>query len=136
LRAGAAERGVDCVRIEELCGFDARADVLRVRPEVARLSGVDVDGAEALGASGALDALRAVLAAEGVTHLLLVERRPGEVHPLAGLVEGRAPLAVVDPRRPGVARAECVLPTEMDFPLVALWRIERPGPRLALYALD
>jgi hypothetical protein len=55
---------------------------------------------------------------------------------LAGLVRERAPLTVVDPRRPLVARAECVLPVEMDFPLVALWRIERPGPRLALYALE
>jgi hypothetical protein len=132
LRAGQPDRGVEAVRLEELFGFDERGGAVLVRPEIARLDGLAGDG----GHAGDLAALRAVLAAEGVTHLMLVERRPGAPHPLAGLVRERAPLTVVDPRRPLVARAECVLPVEMDFPLVALWRIERPGPRLALYALE
>jgi hypothetical protein len=30
---------------------------------------------------------------------------------------------------------EALLPTEMDFPLTALWTVERPGPFLVLYSL-
>jgi hypothetical protein len=41
-------------------------------------------------------------------------------------------VARVDPARAGVEPREMRLPTEMEFPLVALWQVWRPGPRLRL----
>jgi hypothetical protein len=43
---------------------------------------------------------------------------------------------VIDPASGPAGTAEAFLPTEMEFPLVALWSVKRPGPRLELYALE
>ena len=49
---------------------------------------------------------------------------------------GAQPLWVIDPASgPGGTR-EAFLPTEMEFPLHALWSVSRPGPKLELYALQ
>jgi hypothetical protein len=82
----------------------------------------------------------------GVTHVCLVDRRPGDgVAPLliSGVGEDGAaalslhgpPQVVVDPSE-GRGCREALLPTDMDFPLTELWRVRRPGPRLEVYALE
>jgi hypothetical protein len=79
-----------------------------------------------------------VLAALGITHFLLVDRRPGseEGPMLRDLALGARAGRVFDPSA-GTFRTtrEALLPTEMDFPLTALWTVERPGPFLVLYSL-
>ncbi len=123
LDAGRAGGGADCVRIEELLEFDERAGTARVRPCLAREIGPDP---------------RAVLATLGVTHVLLVDRRPGDGAPslaldaaaIGDLVWSLGPTPVDRP-----PATEAFLPTEMDFPLTALWSVERPGPALKLVAL-
>jgi hypothetical protein len=43
---------------------------------------------------------------------------------------------IVDPSSAGRGLApEAFLPTEMEFPLTGLWRVDRPGPEVTLYAL-
>lgn len=116
--------GIDAIQCEDLFGVDARTLEYGVKDD-ARV--------RALGASPS-----EVLASLGVTHLVLAERRPAsEARPLAGLVAGREPVAVIDPSSdPARPAGEAFLPTEMDFPLTALWTVSRPGPRLAVFALD
>jgi len=114
--------GIDAVHLEELLEFDERARTLDVK-----------SGLSALGSDPG-----AVLRALGVTHLLLVERRPGSRagSPLAALTAGASAVRVFDPSAGRMRTArEAFLPTEMDFPLTALWQVERPGPWMALYAL-
>ena len=115
--------GVEAIACEDLFGIDA-----------ATLSyGVKLDAkVRALGTTP-----REVLASLGVTHFVLVERRPSrEERPLAPLVSGLEPAWVLDPSAdPAEPCREAFLPTEMDFPLTGLWQVSRPGPRLSLYAL-
>ena len=35
-----------------------------------------------------------------------------------------------------MAPVEATLPTDMDFPLLSLWRLRRPGPLIRLFELD
>jgi len=116
-------RGIDAIQCEDLFGIDPRSREYTVNSNAA---------VRALGATP-----RDVLRSLGVTHLLLAERRPGrERRPLAALVAGHQPLSVVDPSAAASQPcAEAFLPTEMDFPLTALWQVSRPGPRLSLYEL-
>jgi hypothetical protein len=116
--------GIDAIHCEDLFGVDARTLEYGVKEDPS---------VRELGATP-----REVLASLGVTHLVLAERRPGsETRPLAGLVAGREPLAVIEPSGDADHGArEAFLPTEMDFPLTALWTVERPGPRLSVYALE
>lgn len=115
--------GVNALGAEDLFGIDARTLAYgpHDRPQV-----------RALGATP-----RAVLAKLGVTHLVLAERHPRvEERPLQPLVEGLTPLAVLDPSADDEDPCtEAFLPTEMRFPLRALWEVRRPGPRLELYTL-
>jgi len=110
------DTGVDVVPLEDLLEFDDRTGAVHVRK-----------GLESLGEDP-----REVLAGLGITHLLLVDRDLSGEHPLAALVRGLDPIDVVDPSRHGTT-SEAYLPTEMKFPLTALWRVDRPGPRLRLY---
>jgi hypothetical protein len=113
--------GVDAIGCEDLFGIDAATLTygINANPNVRELGATPRD----------------VLRALGVTHFLLVERRPGrEERPLAALVAGSTPLAEIDPAA-GAPNGEAFLPTEMDFPLTALWRVERTGPRMRLFAL-
>ena len=112
--------GLDAIRVEELFGFDAEKGTVEVR--------------ESLREWGATP--EALLRRLGVTHFLYVERRPGiDRNLLEELVADWTPVWVVDPRRDVQRPAECVLPMEMRAPALALWGIERPGPRLTLYEL-
>ncbi len=115
--------GIDAIQCEDLFGIDAAT----LEYGVSRLEPV-----RALGATP-----REVLASLGVTHLLLAERRPGgEPRPLAALVKESELLTTIDPSaKPDDPCDEAFLPTEMDFPLTALWQVSRPGPRMSLYEL-
>ena len=46
------------------------------------------------------------------------------------------PVWVIDPSRPGTTAREARLPTELELPIVSLWQVVRPGPRLALHRLE
>jgi hypothetical protein len=114
--------GLDVIGVEELFGVD---------PTTLRYGVRDDPKVRALGSTP-----REVLEKLGVDYFLLVERDPGaEVRPLAELVAGRKPELVIGPTRPGCDDGEAFLPTEMDFPLTALWRVVLPGPKLSLYSL-
>ena len=115
--------GVDAIQCEDLFGIDAST----LEYGVSRAESV-----RALGATP-----REVLASLGVTHLLLAERRPGgEPRPLAALAKESDILTTIDPSaEPRDPCDEAFLPTEMDFPLTALWQVSRPGPRISLYEL-
>lgn len=116
------ESGVDAVRFEELFEIDERNGQVEVKPGLSTLGGTPGE----------------VLGALGVTHLLLVDRRPGSERTpwLRTLTAGASAIHVFDPSA-GRFRTtnEAFLPTEMDFPLTALWRVERPGPWMTLFAL-
>jgi hypothetical protein len=115
-----AERGIDAVPVEELFEVDEAGDYV-VRERVRSLGETPAQ----------------VLAALGVTHLLLVERRPGGTRPrpLEGLAEGRGSVWTLSPARGDRVPSEAFLPTEMDFPLTALWEVDRPGPWMRLVQL-
>jgi hypothetical protein len=119
-RSDLVSPGIDAVPLGEVFDFDERAESFVPAP--------------ALFAPGS--APRAVLRSLGITHLLVVERRPtaGGGSLLSSLTAGKSPIWVIDPGSDSGTR-EAFLPTEMDFPLVGLWTVSRPGPRLALYDL-
>ena len=115
--------GWNVIGIDELCGVDPETKVYGPH---AHLREHGATAAE-------------LLVWAGATHLLLVDRRPGdgELPWLAELVEGREPRWVLDPTaepEDGLAR-EALLPTDMDFPLTGLWQVTRPGPWMGLYEL-
>jgi hypothetical protein len=112
--------GVDAIGAEELFEVDPEDLSYGVRQSLRRRGATP----------------RELLAALHVGYFVLVERRPaGEERPLAALVEHAQPVAVIDPSGNTAPCAEAFLPTEMDFPLTALWQVERPGPRLEIYRL-
>ncbi len=123
LAAGRESGGVDAVRVEELFLTDERTRTLRVQDCLASEIGSEPS---------------AVLRRLGVTHVLFVDRRPGDGAPsiLAGTLALGPVTWTVDPARSDrLAPREAFLPTEMDFPLTGLWTVSRPGPRLELVAL-
>ena len=128
LLAGAEpDPGLDAVVLRELFEFGERdTDFLE--------QGVHVrEGLEPLGR-----APRDVLRATGATHLLLVNRLGvgGDRHLLADWISAREPLAVFDPWEGPPRLGGARLPMEMELPVLSLWTLERPGPWMALYALD
>ena len=112
------DRGVDAVSVEELFDADPETGGLRARK-----------GLETLG-----DAPKKILDAVGATHFLLVERHPSEAEdsPFRALARRGKSVWVIDPARGFGPPEEAYLPTEMEFPLTALWRVDRPGPYLEL----
>jgi hypothetical protein len=115
------EQGIDAVRIEELFEVGDRTGVVEVRK-----------GLESLGREP-----KTILEAMGVTHFLLVDRRPGGDPPnaLQTLARSGKAVFVIDPAAFTGPPREAFLPTEMDFALTGLWEVSRPGPWMALYAL-
>jgi hypothetical protein len=113
-----SERGIDAVRVEEIFEIDPATGMLRGRT-----------GLESLG-----DDPKKILGSLGVTHFLLVERRPSDegTSPFRSLARAGKPVWVIDPARGFGPPKEAFLPTEMDFPATALWAVERPGPLLEL----
>lgn len=143
LRAGVLTGGLSVLPLEDIYRFDERQRGVSLAPAA---NGLDPDPAR-------------LLAGEGATHVLLVDRDPRDgiepllIHggpplplrrgPQAGEIPARLaplelppgpPLWSLDPGR-GAPPSEARLPTELSFPLLSLWQIERPGPRLELYAL-
>jgi hypothetical protein len=118
-RIDVPEWGLDAVLIEDLFDVDTRAGTVSVRR-----------GLEAYGSSPA-----DVLTDLGVTHLCRVRRRMGQPSFLDGVLNFGAPLFSVDPSACDVGTVEAFLPTEMDFPLTALWTVDRPGPLLEVLPL-
>jgi len=114
--------GADVVRVEELFEMNDREQRVWTRA-----------GLDPLGSDPA-----SVLRALHATHFLRVVRREPKGEPvlLDKLVAGKKPLWVIDPASGPSGTQEAFLPTEMDFPLRALWSVDRPGPRLELYALE
>ncbi|MBI5435451.1 MAG: hypothetical protein HZA52_21635 [Planctomycetes bacterium] len=110
--------GLDAVFVEELLGVDPRTGEYGVQP--------------ALAARGATP--RELFEALGVTHVLLVDRdgRGSRLDALAA--DGREAWRI-HPSKPGSDPVEAFLPTEMRFPLTALWRVDRPGPAMRLIEL-
>jgi len=130
LGAGRASGGVDAIRIEELFTFD------ELDPPGDRRQTLQV--ADCLAEQLGRDPI-ALLRALGVTHLLLVDRRPADGFQNLLLAPGGGEHVEwsVDPRAFRLSTAtEAFLPTEMDFPLTGLWSVERPGPLLELVALS
>ena len=124
LRAGEITGGANAVFLSELLSYDERDHRLALSGSARRL------GPQVSDAASLLQAL-------GATHLLLVERAPGDPrgHLLDSVVRGREPLFVIDPTD-GTGRCdEARLPMDMEFPFVSLWQVRRPGPRLSLYEL-
>ncbi len=124
LRSGAPparDRGIDAVPVEELFELDGASREYVVRPN-----------ARSLGATPG-----EVLAQLGVTHLLLVDRRPGAdaPRPLQPLCADKPVVWTITPCDDGSTPSEAFLPTEMDFPLTALWLADRPGPWMRLCEL-
>jgi hypothetical protein len=112
--------GLDAIGAEELFEVEPLDLSYVVRPSLRKLGATPRD----------------LLAALHVGYLVLADRRPGaEQRPLANLVQGLQPLQVIDPSRSAAGCPEAFLPTEMDFPLTALWQVERPGPRLEIHRL-
>jgi len=133
LESGALQGGVSAVRIEELLDGDERDGSIAVK-----------QGLQARGATP-----QAVLQSVAVTHVLEVRRRSAgdlaavdRYHLYAHLWSTGRELARIDPSSTvsssGTASStanEMLLPVEMDFPLTALWSVNRPGPALRLLAL-
>lgn len=142
--------GVDAVRLEDVFEYDLRHGGTWIREGLAAEHGATTQD---------------VLASLGVTHLLLVDRTPGDgtppplvdpapSRPLEGSPPGSpavpklAPLELpsdvvwqVHPSRIRTTDSvdgeavDAHLPTAMPFPLRDLWTVRRPGPKLQLFAL-
>lgn len=122
LKAGVAHGGVDALDMEELLEVSPRNGTFELKKDFESLAATPHDALVKLGA----------------THVLLVNRRPGLEQPLLLPIIGTnaRPQWVIDPSRTGSHPSpECFLPTEMDYPLIGLWSVERPGPWMGLYAL-
>jgi hypothetical protein len=111
--------GLDAIQVEDLFELDpSGAYVVRERAQV-------------FGATP-----RDVLRALGVTHLVLVKRVPREPDEwLQGLADGGRVVESIDPSGTDTPPLEAFLPTEMRFPLSALWAVRRPGPRVEVVEL-
>jgi hypothetical protein len=118
LLSGRASGGVDALPAEEVFWVDPASGAYTVRPEWR--------------ATAAEPA--ALLAALGATHFLATDRRPAG-HAGLRLARLASTWELVLAIAPGADPREAFLPTEMDFPLTALWQVSRPGPWLGLYAL-
>lgn len=142
--------GVDAIRLEDVFEYDLRHGGTWIREGLTAEHGATTQD---------------VLASLGVTHLLLVDRTPGDgtppplvdpapSRPLEGSPPGSPPvpkLAPLDlpsdvawqvhpswtrPTDSGDSEAvDAHLPTAMPFPLRDLWTVRRPGPKLQLFAL-
>jgi len=112
-----AGSGVDGIAVGELFEIDERAHTIVVRK-----------GLESLGGDAP-----AVLRAVGAGQLLHVRRRlrAEDYDAFATLARSAQVVWTIDPRPDGVGD-EALLPGEMEFPLTALWQVERPGPVLQL----
>ncbi len=121
-RAPGGKLGIHAMYVEELFGFDDEAQRYGVAAERRGLAETPAEMFEVL----------------GVSHFVMVNRRPGDHSApfLAELAQLWIPTWIIDPSRSGAGESpEALLPTEMDFPLTGLWRVDRPGPQITLFLL-
>jgi len=102
----------------------------RLIPEVSEALGLGAPQAAQRSALAVAAAAHAALRAAGATHVVLASFGPAgeEPHVLAAGLP--PPLHTVDPG--GEAR----LPFDLESGWLGVWRADRPGPRLAVHALD
>jgi hypothetical protein len=112
--------GIDAIAVGELFEIDERAHRVNVRK-----------GLESLGPD-----VGQTLHAVGAKQFLHVRRRMGaeDYDAFEELLRGKELLWSIDPRKAGRG-GEALLPTEMEFPLTGIWRVERPGPVMRTYRL-
>lgn len=139
--------GLDALHLEDVFEFDPRHHASWPRSVIAKQMGEQ-----------ATDPL-AVLAAFGCDTVLLADRSPFNNHPPQLMdptpasqepgpdlsqhqsgIRPRLKRLVLPPRplltwSPGEKATDARLPLELSFPLTELWKIERPGPHLALYRI-
>lgn len=136
----------DAIDLADLFEFEYRYGASWPRPGVAERYG---------------NSPKQIFKALGVTHVLVVDKTPGDDLPPLLLSEAepdqspdfdlfqhasgqrpKLPALRVPPRSlleqlcspdPTQPPPRAQLPTEMDFALTDLWRVERPGPQLSLY---
>jgi len=122
LDRGTAERaGVNAVHLEEVFGYNDRERRADVFPEL-----------EALGTTP-----QAVFERLSVTHYLRVDRRLSndDFDFMFGAHLPGKTAWIVSPSSSATPPREAFLPLEMEFPLTALWIVDRPGPWLELRLL-
>ncbi len=114
--------GIDAVRFEDVFTFPERSTTVEVRE--------GLDG----GVLGEVSTPPELFRALKITHVLAVRRRDDAQHPhiFAAELAEMEHLERISPGGQSSPR-EAFLPLEMDFPLTALWSVERPGPILDLY---
>lgn len=125
LESGAESGGVRAVRIEELLDGDERTGAISVKRGLEPRGATPEQLLRVIGARRVLEVRRAADLSGG--------RDAGHLY--AHLWRDARELSRVDPARAGAEPREMRLPTEMEFPLFALWQVERPGPRLRLVQL-
>ncbi|MFT5284762.1 MAG: hypothetical protein ACI8TQ_000919 [Planctomycetota bacterium] len=136
--------GRDSLRLEDLYQFSDRFESYQLKEVIA------ADLAQEFGEQAAALALTSTASCFellGITHVLLVDRRPLDGLPPAVIYGGPAldgstnprPLVlgdqfvqVIDPSNDASPARETLLPTDMDFPLTAIWQVERPGPYMRI----
>ena len=114
--------GIHALFVEEFFGYDDELHAYGVAKERRDLAATPAELFKVL----------------GVTHFVMINRRPSDpaLPFLAALAGNWTPVWVIDPSRAGGGESpEAWLPTEMDFPLTGLWRVDRPGPLITLYEL-
>ena len=140
--------GRDVLRLEDLYQFSDRDRNYKLNPiVVASLTETVGEASAALAATSTDECFRLL----GITHVLLVDRRPLDGVPPAvldtepALDDKAKPLpltftgtewTVINPSGHPSLAAETLLPTDMDFPLTAIWQVDRPGPYMELRALE
>ncbi len=120
--ASGGKPGIHAFFVEELFGFDDVEQEYGVNRERRAMAATPLDMFKVL----------------HVSHFVLVNRRPNDRSAplLADLTAAWKQVWTIDPSRSGRGETpEAFLPTEMDFPLSGLWRVDRPGPWIALYQL-
>ncbi|MCA8981449.1 MAG: glycosyltransferase family 39 protein [Planctomycetes bacterium] len=122
LAGTAADPGIDRVAVEDYLAIDERDDRVEIRENLRGLYGDDPTR---------------LLTELGATHLLFVNRIAdgAQGHTAPEWIAGREPLFVVNPCGEGATVDEARLPMEMEFAFTAIWRMQRPGPWIALYDL-
>ncbi len=140
--------GRDVMRLKDLYDFSDRQRTYALKPSVvADLIETRGEASAALAVSSTAECFRIL----GITHVLLVDRRPLDeipppvVDPYPGPEEapnprplelGTAKAIGLYPTVGSERTAETLLPTDMDFPLTSIWQVERPGPWMVLHELE
>lgn len=144
--------GLDVIRLEDVFEYDSRHGGSRIRASAAELGDTAAEAVAALGLTHLLLVDRtpddgrppALVDPTPAIPNDLDATNPNPVPKLAPLTNLGAPLwtlhpASSEPLAPGAEprrTTDAHLPTELSFPLLDLWRVERPGPKLELVLVE